>query len=642
MPKLSSLPLVFLLMVSVKLPASDTDASGPFSASLVRPEHPRLLATGDRFTRIRQSQSAEQAAFMDLLRRTGEEMLPLEPVSRQLVGYRLLFQSRSALKRISTWALLYRVEGDPRFLERARREIEAAIGFSDWNPRHYLDVGEMTLAVALGIDWLWDDLDPQLRAEALEAIRTKGLLPSLDDSHPYNWWLHDDNNWNPVCNAGLIAGSLLLADSHPELAERVINRALRLVPNALAATDPDGVYLEGPTYWEYGTAFTAVLIELLESATGSSFGLADHPSFQRSLDFRVICVGPSGQFYNFYDNSTQVSFSPTLSWFAQTYGNPLARFEAKRLLSEFLAHPDWTPAEDNHRLLALQALWFPGPDRADTAASALPNHWFGGGDNAIAIIRENWNDPNAFYLAYKAGHGQISHAHMDAGSFVFEDDGVRWAIDLGAQPYNSLESLGLYIWDRRQHSDRWRVFRLGSYSHNILLVDERPQSVTGMATLAFDASSPRRISGMIDLSDVYQDQCTSYTREIIAHDFNVVEIIDRIQGARASVGRQGRSPATLHWRMLTNAHIDIQESSATLSQKGKTLHVEVLQPATFTIRQASLEQPATFWDAPNPDTRSLDLWTHASPDGQQTISILLSTDRNALQTLKAQRATQSP
>ena len=638
MPKITYLLPFLLVLVAPKLSASETDQSGPFTASMVRLEHPRLLADGERFSRIGESPSAEQTAFMNLLRRTGEEMLPLEPVSRTLVGYRLLFQSRSALKRISTWALLYRVEGDPRFLERARREIEAAIGFADWNPRHYLDVGEMTLAVAIGIDWLWDDLDPALRAEALEAIRTKGLLPSLDGTHPYNWWLHDDNNWNPVCNAGLIAGSLLLAESHPDLAESVINRALRIVPNALAATDPDGVYLEGPTYWGYGTTFTAILIELLQSATGTSFGLAEHPSFQDSLDFRVMCVGPSGQFYNFYDNSTQVSFSPTLSWFAQTYGNPFAQFEANRLLAQFLANPDWTPAEDNHRLLALQALWFPDPSASVADASSLPTHWFGGGDNALSIIRENWTDPDAFYLAYKAGYGQISHAHMDAGSFVFEDDGVRWAIDLGAQYYNSFESLGLYIWDRRQHSDRWRAFRLGSYSHNILLVDERPQSVTGIARLSVDHSNPAQISGTIDLTDVYIDQCTSYTREIIAHDFNVIEIIDRIQGARASVGRQGRSPATLHWRMVTNAHIDLQQSSATLSQNGKSLHVEVLQPSSFSLRQASLEQPSTFWDAPNPNTRSLDLWTHASPDGHQTVSILLSTDRDALQALKAQRA----
>ena len=35
---------------------------------------------------------------------------------------------------------------------------------------------------------------------------------------------------------------------------------------------------------------------------------------------------------------------------------------------------------------------------------------------------------------------------MDAGSFVFELNGVRWAIDPGVQDYNALEQAGFDLW----------------------------------------------------------------------------------------------------------------------------------------------------------------------------------------------------
>lgn len=603
-----------------------------FTVEQVRLEHPRLLATEETLSRLGDAAEApEQAAFMELMRRNGEALLAVEPVAHQLIGYRLLTQSRMALKRILMWSMLYRMEGDPRFLDRTILELRTVIGFPDWNPRHYLDVGEMTLAVAIGVDWLWDELPADLRAEALEALYEKGIVPSLDEAHPDNWWLHDNNNWNPVCQAGLVAGALLLAETRPEVTEQVVRRALRLVPNALAATDPDGVYPEGPTYWDYGSAFTAILIDLLQTATGQHFGLADHPSFRESVKFRVMTVGPGGTFYNFYDGPEAVRFTPTVAWFARFYGNPLAHHEASRLLGSFLKAPDWQPDDAHHRLLPLQALWFPetaaegGPPRP-----VLPQHWFGDGPNAISVVRENWEDPEAFYLAYKGGRGQISHAHQDAGSFIFEDEGVRWAVDMGAQPYNSLESLGLGIWDRRQDSDRWRVFRIGAASHNLLLIDERPQDVEGQATMTVRHPEPGIIEGVIDLSEVYAGQLERYERTIRAEHFSVLQITDRLSGARSSTGRQGRAPAQLHWRMVTTADITIEGNQAVLRVGDKTLTVRVVEPASFHLRAEPLDTPRYFWDMPNPGYSALDIWTHAENDGHQVITVRLSTDPEAL------------
>ena len=42
--------------------------------------------------------------------------------------------------------------GDRAFSSRAEQEMLAAAAFTDWNPSHFLDVGEMTTALALGYD----------------------------------------------------------------------------------------------------------------------------------------------------------------------------------------------------------------------------------------------------------------------------------------------------------------------------------------------------------------------------------------------------------------------------------------------------------------------------------------------------------
>lgn len=55
--------------------------------------------------------------------------------------------------RVNMLATVYRVEKDPRMLARLNEEIIAACNFPTWNPKHFLDVGEMSLAIALAIDW---------------------------------------------------------------------------------------------------------------------------------------------------------------------------------------------------------------------------------------------------------------------------------------------------------------------------------------------------------------------------------------------------------------------------------------------------------------------------------------------------------
>ena len=64
-------------------------------------------------------------------------------------GKRLLAISRIALKRIYYLSYAYRMTGDKKYAHRAEQEMLAVSRFTDWNPTHFLDVGEMVMALVM-------------------------------------------------------------------------------------------------------------------------------------------------------------------------------------------------------------------------------------------------------------------------------------------------------------------------------------------------------------------------------------------------------------------------------------------------------------------------------------------------------------
>ena len=144
--------VVACLIGSVSL-AEEKNDSAKWSkavATAVSKGHPRLFATETDFKQLKKDLSKGVLRSMAAKRivERAEFLLPTEPLARKLVGRRLLDTSRAALYRISTLAMAFRLSGDRRFLDRAVKELRAVCAFSDWNPSHFLDTGEMSLAVA--------------------------------------------------------------------------------------------------------------------------------------------------------------------------------------------------------------------------------------------------------------------------------------------------------------------------------------------------------------------------------------------------------------------------------------------------------------------------------------------------------------
>ena len=237
--------------------------------------------------------------YYQYLHEEAKKIIEMPLLKRELEGFRLLFVSRDLLERMSVLSMVYKVEENPKILQRIDDELQAVCAFKDWNPEHFLDVAEMSFGIALAIDWVGYALPKKTVQLAKKALIEKGLIPSYNEEGKRMFWINSSNNWNAVCHGGMIAAALVVADINPELAAKTISRALEKLPNSLKEYAPDGVYPEGPGYWGYGTSYSVIASNILTTALGTDFGISASPGFMQSANFKLHVTAPSGDFFQF-------------------------------------------------------------------------------------------------------------------------------------------------------------------------------------------------------------------------------------------------------------------------------------------------------------------------------------------------------
>lgn len=569
---------------------------GTFELPSPLPDHPRLLLRQEDWSKLRRKAEDDgpSVALYTALRLRADRLLTEPPVRRRMQGRMLLMTARQALERMLVLATVANVSGDARYGTRAVAEILAVCRFSDWNPGHFLDTAELSLAVSIGYDWLHDRLTPTERDETAAALLNKGIGPSLDEGQARNWWLSTNENWAQVCHGGLGAAAIVLAGRYPECAAFVLRRALAAIPKAAASYAPDGAYPEGPMYWSYGTSYHVVLAAALQSLTGTPNGLDSFPGFAESADYINAVTAPSGDYFNYADCAPRRRIQAQLFWMAAHYGRPdwLAHDLATlaRDLEEYRADPSaqyWY-----YDMVALALLW-----RKPAEATEAPiANWRGDGAMPVATFR--WGERGCF-LGVKGGSVGLSHSHMDVGSFVFEADGVRWAVDLGMQDYAGLEAAGVDLWnEREQDSQRWDVFRIGVESHNVLRFGKQAQRLFRAAKLRVSEKSC-----LVDLAGVYDDSISAASR-----CFRI-----EADGVSISDSWTASSPVSATTQWLTFAEVERNDGGILLTQDGKRLMLHT--DGATVVEIEPLGMPVRPYDASNPGVQRISVHSERLESG---------------------------
>ncbi len=547
--------------------------------------HPRLfLASGEEEQIIHACrESTELKRIHDYIINTSDRFLQEPVVEFEIIGPRLLDVSREALMRLYYLSYSYRTTKQEAYLDRAKMEIRAVCAFESWNPSHFLDVAEMCLAVAIAYDWLYDALDEETKHIAQEAILAKAIAPATTPKAP--WFYKASNNWNPVCNAGLVAGALAIYEEDPEKCQWIIEKALQTVPKAMEVYAPHGNYPEGPAYWNYGTTFLMLLSASLESALGNDQALSQAKGFMESAEYMAFACSPSGKFYNYYDCREPHMPSPSLFWFASKLNRPELVFQEWELIKK----GGYKPVSSHYpeRLLP-NALVFGKNLDLSNIRPPKKNSFIGEGKTPIALVRSSWDtSKKQHFLGIKGGTASDSHGHMDQGSFVYDIDDVRWVMDFPLQDYHSIEKEGISLWDNQQEGERWTIFRMNNFNHSTLSINKQLHNVEGKAWVTKKYTRGKKLGMGLNLRETLNlnQELKQAQRTVVLVKGNYVQVEDILESGSDSVH--------LYWNLVSPSEAQIiNDHTIELKQKGKVMQVIFSSKHPFKLELRPAENPS--------------------------------------------------
>jgi hypothetical protein len=233
----------------------------------------------------------------------------------------------------------------------------------------------------------------------------------------------------------------------------------------------------------------------------------------------------------------------------------------------------------------------------------------------ITIQRSSWNDDEALFVGLKGGSPSSPHGHMDGGSFVMDTKGVRWAVDLGAERYHPIEARGIDLWNNRQDSQRWTIFRLGTSAHNVPMIDGCQQWVKGSAKVTAVKRDGAASEVTLNLSTLYTNAASVVRTGTMAADGRRYVLRDAFAGARPG--------AAIRWAMMTRAEPTVDGDKVTLRQGGKTLTLTQCgaQKGAWSVAEA---KGPNEWDSPNDGCRQLLFTVPATAEGAADIAVSFS------------------
>lgn len=547
------------------------------------PSHPRLLMTNDDIPELL-SNIEDDKTWTDVnktLLKECDKMLALTPKEPPANATNELGVSREYLRRVLFLSYAYRTTGEKKYLDHAVVELRRACTFVDWHPGHFLDVAEMTFAMAIGYDWLYNDLSRNDRRLVRNAIIQKGLNPSLEEAN-MRQFNTISSNWNQVCHAAIVCASIAVWEDNRELSAELINRAIRNVTVSMNTYAPEGVYPEGAMYWEYGTNNSVILIAALEKAFGSDFNLSNMPGFLETGYYYNNMFTPASHCFTYSDNGSYGAndMPPAIYWLYKKTGDQSMLYsESRQVLRSGVGRIG------TNRYAPLTVIW---GSSAHLKSVAPPDGrlYLGNGSNSVAVMRSSWSNNRGWYLGAKLGTPAATHGHMDVGSFFLEYNMVVWGADLGLENYVKLERNKINVWGKGQNAQRWDIFRYNPNNHNMVTFDRQKQLVSASATIDSHSDDGETMSVGSDLSRLYNGQVRRYERFYSLTNDDRCIITDEISTA---------SSTTMNWNLMSQVSkiTTVSDNVLLLEHLGRKMYLIVDAPVKieWEIGDATPDKP---------------------------------------------------
>ena len=536
---------------------------------------PRLFLTPAKIEQVKRKISGSHAELWTMVRENAERLLARMPSPK----YDSEGDMRSNGRGIPWQALVWLVSGDARYREGARRWMLRICEFPRWERNNSLAAGECLFGVAVGYDWLHDQLDERERALVRDKLvyQAEALIQAPPVHH--DMWLA---NHNHVEHLGLAAAGFALRGEVAR-AETWIRQADAVFRKALEFSGRDGGSTEGHQYWAYSAEsilrYTELARDLLKENLYGSEWLKSVPDFiihSTLPDFSAKnCVMSFGDSHRSYDSHGPAHI---LYRTAAEYRNPHAQWLAQEMVRREVgrsAYCGWA-----------SLLWYDETLRP-APISSLPTHW-NCDDIDWVTGRSSW-DPEAVLVGFKSGpmHGRKAQKYYDGRPGDTREVG-------GGHGHPDVNSFQVYAYGKWLAIDPSYERPKWTRNHNTVLVNGKGQLGEGQtwfdrkAVLAARATSaiiktehrPAYDYVLGDAMSIYPSAAglTRYLRHFIFLRPDYIIVVDELAANR---------PSRFEWLMRAEETLEQRgEASFLVLNGGVAMDVQFLLPESLETRAA--------------------------------------------------------
>ncbi|MBQ7343499.1 MAG: hypothetical protein IJW53_01900 [Clostridia bacterium] len=436
--------------------------------------------------------------------------------------------SEGRLLELAHVAFAYQMTLDERYAKLAYYCALGVIGRLHWGPGHFLNCSGATGRLVMVYDWLYNawkalKLDTGL---IRRGIYTQGLhhgynsvindtcdFPSPKQGTGWRFKLKNDN-WNSVCNSGMIIGSLcILNDGVDEsISEEEYKKVTELLGACITSTmqpqlvytqyAPDGSYVESNSYWAYGTVNLMNSMAALYDSLGTDLGLSRGCGLDKTCYYAINTESADFVGWNYHDGGMGAQDTSSFNQFALISGDS-ALFSIRQ-----------NQLRAGKSITLLDMLYHPTVRGVETPElSALPLDYAMEGIDAFTV-RSGW-DKGSLFAGMIGGENPAggSHNQLDSGAFVYHNLGKLWFSDLGSDYYNSRG-----IANGQGYFSNYALYRRNAEGNNCLCLTSLPfGQLQGKRGVMTEYSSSEGASYIIiDNSAVYgEDKVKSAKRGML-------------------------------------------------------------------------------------------------------------------------------
>ncbi|MES2149029.1 MAG: DUF4962 domain-containing protein [Pseudomonadota bacterium] len=412
----------------------------------LRGVHPRVFTTPAGLDELRQrARGGHRALWAKAL--TGLVAMRADPAPAPAQTRRA--QNTVAIGMVGA-ALAWQIEGDDRYLEAAKRYMDAAVSYPVWGytfskPDIDLAAGHLLYGMGAAYDLLFDKLSEEERTRYRDKIVRQARLmsahfmPAPGKSYSYS----QNHCFIPI--AGLAVAAYALWDEAPEAANwAALSRAI--FTRVLEVASPDGYFYEGVEYWVFSMPWIVHALDAFAHAAGDD--MYEHPGLRKAHLYIAHSLTPNGQDVFDFGDVFEGPLTRARSGHESARTHPdgklnsnynllyrlAARFQSPEAqgVAAWMASLGHVCAEDFWSLL-----WLDPALKASPMSAITPHHHFE--DLGTVYWRSDWS-ARATAFAFRAGppeghhvatlvkklpdwHLEMGHAHPDAGSFMLYGGG---------------------------------------------------------------------------------------------------------------------------------------------------------------------------------------------------------------------------